>query len=348
MEDAFGVIVVIICVIAAVAKSRKNPPQRRGGRPASSFRSESAGQVFQQAFDRLSDKLEPAAKFIDDALTNENGMEVPSARRSAEVFMAQADGEDEESERTYGCSLGNPAANGGADRAAFAARSYDGSLGSAGANGVAGRAGSLRDAGGNARMARDYGGSLGSDADANGGADRATFAARSYAGSLGASAGMSGSLGNPAATGMADRAAFAARSYAGSLGGSAGMSGSLSNPAANGGANRPARNAAPGAGARDYGGSLGAAPTLTREPLAAGMSRADAEGCLGGSLSGHPEEGESRAEHAEHLRKADAQERAILRGEERALHMRTAARTELRRAVVWSEILDRPKALRQR
>ena len=257
MEDAFGVIVVIICVIAAVAKGRKNPPQRRSGRPASSFRSESAGQVFQQAFDRLSDKLEPAAKFIDDALTDENGMEVPSARRSAEVFMAQADGE-------------------------AAAQNYD------------------------------------------------------------------SSLGNPAANGGADRAAFAARSYAGSLGGSAGMSGSLGNPAANGGANRPARNAAPGAGARDYGGSLGAAPALVREPLAAGMSRADAEGCLGGSLSGHPEEGESRAEHAEHLRKADAQERAILRGEERALHMRTAARTELRRAVVWSEILGRPKALRRR
>ena len=290
MEDAFGVIVVIICVIAAVAKSRKNPPQRRGGRPAGSFRSESAGQVFQQAFDRLSDKLEPAAKFIDDALTDESGMEASSARRSAEVFMAKADGE-------------------------AAAQNYDSSLG---------------------------------DADADGMADRAAFAARSYAGSLGGSAGMSGSLGNPAADGMADRAAFAARSYAGSLGGSAGMSGSLGNPAANGGANRPARNAAPGAGARDYGGSLGAAPALVREPLAAGMSRADAEGCLGGSLSGHPEEGESRAEHAEHLRKADAQERAILRGEERALHMRTAARTELRRAVVWSEILDRPKALRRR
>lgn len=280
MEDAFGVIVVIICVIAAVAKSRKNPPQRRSGRPAGSFRSESAVQVFQQAFDRLSDKLEPAAKFIDDALTDEKGMEVPSARRSAEVFMAQADGEE-------------------------AAQNYDSSLG---------------------------------DADADGMADRAAFAARSYA----------GSLGNPAANGMADRAAFAARSYAGSLGGSAGMSGSLGNPAANGGANRPARNAAPGVGARDYGGSLGAAPALVREPLAAGMSRADAEGCLGGSLSGHPEEGESRAEHAEHLRKADAQERAILRREERALHMRTAARTELRRAVVWSEILDRPKALRRR
>lgn len=280
MEDAFGVIVVIICVIAAVAKSRKNPPQRRSGRLAGSFRSESAGQVFQQAFDRLSDKLEPAAKFIDDALTDENGMEVPSARRSAEVFMAQADGE--EAAQNYDSSLSNPAADGMADRAAFAARSY------------------------------------------------------------------AGSLGNPAANGGADRAAFAARSYAGSLGGSAGMSGSLGNPAANGGANRPARNAAPGAGARDYGGSLGAAPALVREPLAAGMSRADANGCLGGSLSGHPEEGESRAEHAEHLRKADAQERAILRGEERALHMRTAARAELRRAVVWSEILDRPKALRRR
>ena len=226
--------------------------------------------------------------------------------------MAQADGE--EAAQNYDSSLGDADANGMADRAAFAARSYDGSLGSAGANGVVGRAGSLKNAGGNARMARDYGGSLGSDADANGVTDRAAFAARSYAGSLG----------------------------------SDGMSGSLSNPAADGGANRPTRNAAPGAGARDYGGSLGAAPALPREPLGAGMSRADAEGCLGGSLSGHSEEGESRAEHAEHLRKADAQERAILRGEERALHMRTAARAELRRAVVWSEILDRPKALRRR
>ena len=158
-----------------------------------------------------------------------------------------------------------------------------------------------------------------------------------------------GSLGNPTANGGADRAAFAARDYAGSLNDSAGMSGgSLSNPAANGGADRAAQNAAPGARARDYAGSLGAVPTLTREPLATGMSRMDAEGCLGGSLSGHSEEGESRAEHAEHLRRVDAQERAILRGEERALHMRKAARTELRRAVVWSEILDKPKALRRR
>lgn len=310
MEDVFGVIVVIICVIAAVAKSRKNPPQRRSGRAASSFRSENAEQVFQQAFDRLSDKLDSAAKFIDDALPDENGMEIPSARRSAEVFMAQADGEDEETTQNYGGSLSDADANGGADRAAFAARDYAGSLGNTN---------------GNARMARDYGGSLGG------------------------SAGMSGgSLSNPTANGGADRAAFAARSYAGSLGNSAGMSGSLGNPAVNGGANRSAQNAAPGAGARDYGGSLGAAPALTREPLATGMSRADADGCLGGSLSGHSEEGESSAEHAEHLRRVDAQERAILRGEERALHMRTAARTELRRAVVWSEILDRPKALRRR
>ena len=294
MEDAFGVIVVIICVIAAVAKSRKNPPQRRNGRAASSFRSRDAEQVFQQAFDRLSDKLEPATKFIDDALTDENEMEVPSARRSAEVFMAQANGVDGEAEQSYDGSLGNPAANGRADRAAFAAQSYGGSLGSSsGMNG----------------------GSLG-DADAKGETDRAAFAARSYAGSLGDSAGMSG--------------------------------GSLSNPAASGGVNASAQNAAPGTRARDYGGSLGTAPALTREPLTTGMSRADADGCLGGSLSGHSEEGESRAEHAEHLRKVDAQERAILRGEERALHMRTAARTELRRAVVWSEILDKPKALRRR
>lgn len=311
MEDVFGVIVVIICVIAAVAKSRKNPPQRRNGRAASSFRSENAEQVFQQAFDRLSEKLEPAAKFVDDVLTDENEMEVPSARRSAEVFMAQANGEDEEAEQNYGGSLGSDNGN------TRIARDYEGSLGNAD---------------GNARMARDYGGSTGNPAT-NIGADRAAFAARSHAGSLGNDGGN---------TRMA-------RSYAGSLGDDAGMNaGSLSNPATKGGANRPAQSAAPGARARDYGGSLGAAPALVREPLTTGMSRADAEGCLGGSLSGHSEEGESRAEHAEHLRKVDAQERAILRGEERALHMRKAARTELRRAVVWSEILDRPKALRRR
>lgn len=315
MEDVFGVIVVIICVIAALAKNRKNPPQRRNGRAASSFRSENAEQVFQQAFDRLSEKLEPVTKFVDDVLTDENEMEVPSARRSAEVFMAQAEGEDEEAEQSYGGSLGSDAdTNSGADRAA---RDYAGSLGNAD---------------GNARMARDYGGSLGNPA-ANSGADRAAFAARDYGGSLGNDGGN----------------ARMTRDCAGSLANDAGMDGgSLGNPATKGGANCPAQSAAPGARARDYGGSLGAAPALTREPLTTGMSRADAEGCLGGSLSGHSEEGESRAEHAEHLRKVDAQERAILHGEERALHMRKAARTELRRAVVWSEILDRPKALRRR
>ena len=72
-----------------------------------------------------------------------------------------------------------------------------------------------------------------------------------------------------------------------------------------------------------------------------GQSFFDDEGCVGGSLGGHDEEGESRAEHEEHLSRADARQNP----QTAAPRPRIRA-AELRRAVVMSEILDKPKALR--
>lgn len=284
MEDAFGVIVVIICLVAAVVKGKKKPSQRRSGRPSGSPRSPE--QTFQEAFDRLSEKLEPAAQFIDDVLTKEN--DYPSARRSAEVFDEE-DAEEAEAATPEDSSSAEPVAG-----------SRFTSAGEATQNG-----------------------SLGASARVNDGSLGASTAAQVY----------SGSLGEMAGNGRFVSAAEAAQPYAGSLGASARPDGGSLGASAS---------------ARANSGSLGGASALRREPLAAGMSRADANGCLGGSLSGHSEEGESRAEHARHLREADAQQREVLREEARDLSMRQAARSELRRAVVWSEILDKPKALRRR
>lgn len=283
MEDAFGVIVVIICLVAAVVKGKKNPSQRRSGRSSDSLRNRSPEQTFQEAFDRLSEKLEPAAQFIDDVLTKEN--DYPSARRSAEVFAA----EGTEAATPEDSSSAEPVTGSRFTSAGEAAQS----------------------------------GSLGASARANGGSLGASTAAQVYSGSLGETAG----------NGRFVSAAEAARPYAGPLGTSARPDGGSLGASAS---------------ARANSGSLGGASALQREPLVSGMSRADADGCLGGSLSGHSEEGESRAEHARHLREADAQQREVLREEARDLSMRQAARSELRRAVVWSEILDKPKALRRR
>ena len=79
-----------------------------------------------------------------------------------------------------------------------------------------------------------------------------------------------------------------------------------------------------------------------------GASFADEEGCVGGSLGGHDEEGESRAEHAEHLDRADKALAAETAGNRRAESLRAAGIAQLRQAVVMSEILDKPKALRRR
>lgn len=77
-----------------------------------------------------------------------------------------------------------------------------------------------------------------------------------------------------------------------------------------------------------------------------GQSATDDHGCIGGSMPDHNAEGESRAEHAAHeenRRKRLAEEAAI-----RAKSLRKPTAADLRRAVVMSEILDKPVALRGR
>lgn len=74
-----------------------------------------------------------------------------------------------------------------------------------------------------------------------------------------------------------------------------------------------------------------------------GASAVDDEGCLGGSLPHGHEEGESREEHARHIAAMESRDK-----NEAALEIRGFDARQLRRAVVISEILDRPKALRRR
>ena len=78
-----------------------------------------------------------------------------------------------------------------------------------------------------------------------------------------------------------------------------------------------------------------------------GASALDDEGCLGGSLPHDHSEGESRAEHARHIaamEARDAEEAAIAapRG------LAALDPRDLRRAVVISEVLGKPKALKKR
>lgn len=77
-----------------------------------------------------------------------------------------------------------------------------------------------------------------------------------------------------------------------------------------------------------------------------GQSPVDAHGCIGGSMPDHESEGETLAEHAghEYNRQKRLAEEAALNAE--AFLKPTAQ--DLRRAVVMSEILDKPVALRKR
>ena len=80
---------------------------------------------------------------------------------------------------------------------------------------------------------------------------------------------------------------------------------------------------------------------------AQGQSAFDDEGCVGGSLPHDHSEGESRSEHAQHIaamKARDAEETAIAAPQGLAgLDPR-----DLRRAVVISEILGKPKALKRK
>jgi len=79
-----------------------------------------------------------------------------------------------------------------------------------------------------------------------------------------------------------------------------------------------------------------------------GASVTDENGCIGGSLGEHTEEGESHAEHAEHIARRDAALAAEHSIAADAAKLRNANRDELRRAIVMAEILDKPVALRRR
>lgn len=76
-----------------------------------------------------------------------------------------------------------------------------------------------------------------------------------------------------------------------------------------------------------------------------GESPVDDHGCIGGSMPVHQAEGESLAEHAQHERRSQEQQDAY------ALRVETLRRPsarELRKAIVMSEVLDKPVSLRRR
>ena len=96
--------------------------------------------------------------------------------------------------------------------------------------------------------------------------------------------------------------------------------------------------------------AAGSAPAraVRLDGLPSGESAVDAEGCVGGSLGAHREEGERRAEHRLHERRREAALAAECAASRRAAAVRQANVDQLRQAVVMSEILDKPKALRRR
>ena len=96
--------------------------------------------------------------------------------------------------------------------------------------------------------------------------------------------------------------------------------------------------------------AAGSAPArvVRLDELPSGESAVDAEGCVGGSLGAHREEGERRAEHRLHERRREAALAAECAASRRAAAVRQANVDQLRQAVVMSEILDKPKALRRR
>lgn len=80
---------------------------------------------------------------------------------------------------------------------------------------------------------------------------------------------------------------------------------------------------------------------------ASGESPVDAHGCIGGSMPAHSAEGESLAEHAQHEleRRQHLQQNAPVIAVE---SLRRPSQQELRRAIVMSEVLDKPVSLKGR
>ena len=75
---------------------------------------------------------------------------------------------------------------------------------------------------------------------------------------------------------------------------------------------------------------------------------ADSEGCLGGSMPHLHTEGESRAEHAMHMAAMERRDEESWQADPINRNLGGIDRTQLRRAVIMAEILDKPKALRRR
>lgn len=78
------------------------------------------------------------------------------------------------------------------------------------------------------------------------------------------------------------------------------------------------------------------------------QSISDDQGCIGGSLPHTQHEGESREEHTAHMRHIQAEEQISAQTEDIARELHTMNLQQLRRAVIVSEILGKPKAFRKK
>ena len=88
-----------------------------------------------------------------------------------------------------------------------------------------------------------------------------------------------------------------------------------------------------------------ASPVFMKAPS---ILEQDDEGCVGGSMEHTQHEGESRAEHRQHLEKIHHQEQEDSLAAQAAQEIREMNIHRLRRAVVVSEILGKPRALQHR
>ena len=88
-----------------------------------------------------------------------------------------------------------------------------------------------------------------------------------------------------------------------------------------------------------------ASPVFMKAPS---ILEQDEEGCVGGSMAHDHHEGESRMEHRQHLAAIQRQEQEESLAAQAAQDIRDMNIHRLRRAVVVSEILGRPKALQHR
>ena len=88
-----------------------------------------------------------------------------------------------------------------------------------------------------------------------------------------------------------------------------------------------------------------ASPVFMKAPS---ILEEDDEGCVGGSMAHDHHEGESRVEHREHMAAIQRQEQEDSLAAQAAQDIRDMNIHRLRRAVVVSEILGKPKALQHR